>query len=88
MMRQPQALDLVLMDCEIPVLDGLSTVRRYRQWEQGRAHRRLPIIALTAHALPQYRDACLQAGMDDFLTKPVMPQALLAALSAALDRKA
>jgi hypothetical protein len=88
MMRQPQALDLVLMDCEIPVLDGLSTVRRYRQWEQGRAQRRLPIIALTANALPQYRDACLQAGMDDFLTKPVMQQALLSALSAALGRQA
>jgi hypothetical protein len=68
--------DLVLMDYEMPVMDGLTAVRQLRQWEQQQQRLRLPVIALTAHALPHYETLCREAGMDDFLTKPILLQQL------------
>jgi CheY-like chemotaxis protein/HPt (histidine-containing phosphotransfer) domain-containing protein len=72
-----QDFDAVLMDCEMPILDGLEATRRIRQCESLRAktsgaeaRSRTPIVALTAHALTDVRERCLRAGMDDFLTKP------------------
>ena len=63
--------DVVLMDCQMPVLDGYQTAIAIRTFEAQNQLRRLPIIALTAHALNSDRDRCLAAGMDDFLTKPI-----------------
>ncbi|MBF0172261.1 MAG: response regulator [Magnetococcales bacterium] len=62
--------DAILMDCEMSVLDGFETARRLRQWEQQNHVPRVPIIALTAHVLQESREQCLEAGMDDFLSKP------------------
>jgi PAS domain S-box-containing protein len=73
--------DVILMDIQMPVMDGYAATRKIRQWESdtGRAQR-LPIIALTADAYEEDRQRCLEAGMDDFLTKPVNLEDLRAAL--------
>ncbi len=70
-----QAFDLVLMDVQMPYMGGLEAAGRIREMEQ-RTGRRAPIIALTAHALSGDRERCLQAGMDDHLTKPVQAEEL------------
>jgi CheY-like chemotaxis protein len=59
---------LVLMDCQMPRLDGLETARRLRAFEGGR--RRVPIVAISANSTAEDRQACLDAGMDDFVSKP------------------
>jgi PAS domain S-box-containing protein len=69
--------DLVLMDMQMPVMGGLEATRRFREGEQGT---RTPIVAMTANARDADREACLAAGMDDFLAKPVRAADLLAVL--------
>ena len=64
-----ETYDLVLMDCNMPVMDGCRATQQIRQTENGKRH--IPIIALTANAMPEEHEHCLQAGMDDFLSKPV-----------------
>jgi two-component system, sensor histidine kinase len=66
-----ETIGLVLMDCQMPELDGLSATRSWRGQESSRQRPRMPIVALTGEAQSGARDACLEAGMDDYLTKPV-----------------
>jgi CheY-like chemotaxis protein len=78
--------DLVLMDVHMPGSDGITATRHIRKLEAERGTRRTPIIALTANALDEDRDACLAAGMDGFLTKPLDRERLAAALEMASAR--
>src|SRR5258708_3283187 len=72
--------DLVLMDVQMPRMDGLETTRAIREAEK-RNGGHVPIIALTAHALARDRERCLQAGMDGYLVKPIQPANLLEAIA-------
>jgi two-component system sensor histidine kinase/response regulator len=75
-----QAYDAVLMDCQMPVMDGLTATAELRRREQNSGGARLPIIALTANTMEGDRERCLAAGMDDFLSKPFSQQQLAALL--------
>jgi len=64
-------VDLILMDLQMPGIDGIETTRRIREAEAAVHRLRLPIVAMTGNAIEDYGDACDAAGMDGFLTKPV-----------------
>ena len=68
---QSRHYDLVLMDCEMPVLDGFSATEQLRAWEAAGQQPRTPVVALTAHILGEHRERALEAGMDGHVAKPV-----------------
>jgi CheY-like chemotaxis protein len=63
--------DCILMDVRMPEMDGLDATRAIRAWEQAHAGRRCPILAVTANSSAEDRQECSEAGMDDFLPKPI-----------------
>jgi CheY-like chemotaxis protein len=80
----PGAFDLVLMDMQMPRMDGLEAIAAMRRREQGLAAPRTPIVMLTANALPDHEAAGLKAGADAFLTKPIVTVELLQTMQAVL----
>jgi Amt family ammonium transporter len=78
--------DLILMDCQMPVLDGFAASRRIRRWEHEQAiERPTPIVALTANAIRGDRQLCLDAGMNEYLSKPFDAQNLVQLIDRVLD---
>ncbi len=81
-----EKFDLIFMDCEMPFMDGFETTRRLRRWEQETQTPPHVVIALTAHALPEHRERCLAAGMNDYLSKPLLLARLVEKLHGILGR--
>jgi len=77
--------DVVLMDCEMPVMDGLEATRKIREWEKQKNNVPIKIFALTAHALKEYSDNAIASGMDGVLHKPIEMSELQAALETCLS---
>jgi two-component system, sensor histidine kinase and response regulator len=79
---QSSVFDLVVMDMQMPVMDGYTATREIRKWEASLpksgegARTRVPVVAMTAHAMVGEREKCVEAGMDDYLTKPIDPDQL------------
>lgn len=80
-LAQERALDVILMDVQMPLLDGLAATRRLRQWERQTGRARVPVVALTASVLEEDRRATEEAGMDGFAVKPVELPRLLAEIA-------
>jgi two-component system, sensor histidine kinase and response regulator len=78
--------DLVLMDCQMPEMDGFEATRAIRGGTSGALNPNIPVIAMTAHAMKGDREKCLEAGMSDYLAKPVHPPELAAALERWLQK--
>jgi len=76
---QTNHYSLVLMDVQMPDMDGFEATQQIRLWEQGNGQH-IPIIAMTAHAMAGDRDRCIDAGMDDYVTKPLEPRVLFNAI--------
>ncbi|MEK9142567.1 MAG: ATP-binding protein, partial [Nitrospirota bacterium] len=82
---QTTTYDLILMDCQMPELDGFEATRLIREWEQSNSRSATPIVALTAHATPGDREQCLAAGMNEYITKPFSMDHLRAVLTSWLQ---
>ena len=84
-MARSEAPDLILMDMSLPVMDGWTATREIKK-DDGTRH--IPVIALTAHAMASDRDKALEAGCDDYDTKPIELPRLLGKIEAMLGRQA
>ncbi len=80
LVEEREPFDFVLMDCEMPEMDGYSAARAIRSYEAGAGRRPVPMIALTAHVLPEFRDKAMAAGMSEYVTKPVDRELLLSTI--------
>ncbi|MDD3838410.1 MAG: response regulator, partial [Phenylobacterium sp.] len=81
-----EEFDLVLMDMQMPVMDGLAATRAIRDFEAARPDRvRTPIVMLSANAMQQHKDEAIAAGADRHLAKPVTPAGLLGAVAGVLN---
>ena len=76
------SVDVVLMDCQMPVMDGYTTTRNIRQTDWGK---KIPIIALTANTIKDAREKCIASGMDDYISKPIDMKLLLQRASSLLN---
>mgnify|MGYP000603754689 FL=1 len=74
-------VDIILMDMQMPVMDGLEATRQIRQFEAGNGSKPLPIIAMTANAMQSDRESCMAAGMNDYLAKPIKADELYALIA-------
>ncbi|MFQ5865942.1 MAG: response regulator [bacterium] len=79
--------NLILMDVQMPEMDGFAATKEIRYSERQAGEERVPIIALTAHALQGYREKCLKHGMDDYITKPLKKKILLEVVAQWIDRR-
>ena len=79
------AYSLVLMDVQMPEMDGLEATRRIRDGRAAVLNPALPVIAMTAHAMKGDREKCLQAGMTDYVSKPIQPDMLLKTIETQLE---
>lgn len=79
--KEPQRFDLVFMDCEMPNVDGYTATQQIRGFEVGADISAIPVVALTAHAMSDHRQKCLDVGMNDVLTKPLNIASVQSALS-------
>ena len=77
--------NIILMDVQMPEMDGLEATGRIRHWEEGLGTH-VPIIAMTAHAMKGDREKCLAAGMDAYVSKPIRPEQLMEAIDATLKQ--
>jgi len=79
--------DLVLMDIQMPVMDGYSAAKKIREWEKEKNVKEVSILALTAHALNGEKERCVQAGCSDYLTKPIKKDKLLQIIDDYAEKK-
>jgi CheY-like chemotaxis protein len=87
---EPGGFDIIFMDVQMPEMDGIEATREIRAWEHNRpgttgpttnGQRHVPIVAMTANALKGDRDKCIDAGMDDYITKPIRRDIVFAVLN-------
>jgi signal transduction histidine kinase/CheY-like chemotaxis protein/HPt (histidine-containing phosphotransfer) domain-containing protein len=78
---------LIIMDCQMPIMDGFTASRNIRKGDAGEHYRDIPIVAMTANAMQGDREQCIQAGMNDYLTKPIDEEQLVSCLSHWLTTK-